>query len=392
MTNIHRGFVSLLILVSFTTVASASGGITVDCNKGQSLNQALAKLDKHTANTVAVSGTCTEYVQVIGFQNLTLKGLAGASLVQPSTSSGTLFNGVLFIESSQSVMVSGLNVSADPTTPVAGIGIGHGSTDVRLRFLTVTGGGIVVFENSQVSVAYVTSQSPGYAALAIYDSSDAHVEHCQFTATPGSIWNVGIALGASHVTLYATTITDMQVGIGAYQGSIVDVVNYNTYYSTGGSTDVSIQNPAGANFYGVSVDGGGSLNVESARLVINKAGQTWGGTTGGVLLSDGATMSTTTGNLIINGSNSQGVVALNNAHATLTGATVSGSGHGGLVAANMSTIDVALGNSNSLSTVGGNSVDLFCDSTSWLTGSANIAGKPSAQCTNLLTTETVLLP
>jgi hypothetical protein len=84
------------------------------------------------------------------------------------------------------------------------------------------------------------------------------------------------------------------------------------------------------------------------------------------------------------------VVALNNAHATLTGATVTSSGHGGLVATNLSSIDVALG--SSLSTVAGNSVDLFCDSTSWLTGSANISGKPTAQCTNLLATETVILP
>jgi len=297
---------------------------------------------------------------------------------------------VLFIQGSQSVMVSGINVTADSTTPVAGIGIGHGSTDVRLRYLTVSGGGIVVFENSQVSVAYVTSQSPGYSTLQIYDSSDVHVEHCQFTATPGSVWNVGIALGAAHVTMYATTITDMQVGIGAYQGSVVDIVNYDTYYSTGGNTDVNIQNPAGANYNGVQVDAGGSLNVESARLVINKAGQTWGGTTGGVYLSDGATMNASNGNLVIAGSNSQGVIAVNNAHATLNGASITSSGHGGVVAANMSSIDMAAG--NSLSTIGGNAVDLFCDSTSWLTGTANISGKPSSNCANQMTSETVALP
>jgi len=394
MTNVQRGVFSVLILMVATAMAHAttpSTGIMVDCSKGQSLNQTLAKLDKNTPITVSVKGTCTEYVQVIGFQGLTVKGLSGATLVQPSTSAGNLFNAVLYIESSTSVLVTGLNVQADVTT-VSAIGIGHGSSDVRLRYLTVTGGteGIIVFENSQASIAYVNGQSPGYTTLGIYDSSDVHLEHSQFTAASGAGWNVGIALGASHVTMYATTICNMQVGIGGYDTSIVDIVNFNTYFSTGGSTDVNILNSAGTSFNGVQIDGGGSLNVGSARLVINKPGQTWAGTTGGVLLSDNASMNASNGNLVITSSNSQGVMAMDNAHATLTGATITGGAHGGLVAVNLSSIDVSAG--TTVSTIGGNAVDLFCDSTSWVTGSSNIAGVPTAQCTNLLTTETVPLP
>jgi hypothetical protein len=326
----------------------------------------------------------------VGFQGLILKGLSGATLVQPTTSGGTLFNAVLYIESSNSVLVSGLNVSAGTT--VAAIGIGHGSSDIRLRYLNVTGGteGIAVFENSQASIAFVQAQAPGYATLAIYDSSDVHVEHSQFTAASGAGFNVGIALGASHVTLYSTIISNMQVGIGAYDTSIVDLVTFNTYYSTGGSTDVTIENAAGTSNYGIQVDGGGSLNVASARLVINKPGQTYGSTTGGVLLSDGASMNASNGNLVITASSGQGVVAMDNAHATLAGATITGGGHAGLVAVNLSSIDISAG--TTLSTIGGNTVDLFCDSNSWVTGSSNIAGVPKAQCTNLLTSETVALP
>jgi hypothetical protein len=393
MTNAQRAVLLLLTLVTAIAMEGASTpstGVTVDCSKGQSLNQTLAKLNKTTPTTVSVSGTCTEYVQVVGFQGLTLEGLTGATLVQPSTSGGSLFNAVLYIESSNSVIVNGLNVTAGTT--VAGIGIGHGSSDIRLRYLTVTGGsdGIVVFENSQASIAFVQAQAPGYATLAIYDSSDVHVEHSQFTAASGAGWNLGIALGASHVTLYSTIISNMQVGIGAYQTSIVDLVTFNTYYSTGGSTDVTIENSAGTSNYGVQVDGGGSLNVASARLVINKPGQTLGSTTGGVVLSDGASMSASDGDLVITASNGQGVVAMDNAHATLTGATITGGGHAGLVAVNLSSIDISAG--TTLSTIGGNAVDLFCDSNSWVTGSSNISGVPKAQCTNLLASETVALP
>jgi hypothetical protein len=378
----------LVTAIAMEGTSTPSNRITVDCSRGQSLNQTLAKLNKNTPITVSVSGTCTEYVQVVGFQGLTLKGLSGATVVQPSTSAGKLFSAVLYIQSSNGLLVTGLNVTAGTT--VSAIGIGHGSSDVRLRFLTVTGGGegITVFENSQVSIAYVKGLSPGYTTLGIYDSSDVHVEHSQFTAASGATWNVGIALGASHVTIYSTTISNMQVGIGAYQTSIVDLVNFNSYYSTGGPTDVTIENQAGTSFYGVSVDGGGSLNVASARLVINKPGQ--GSTTGGVVLSDSASMYASKGNLVITASNGQGVLAMDNAHATLTGATVTGGAHGGLVAVNLSSIDIAAG--STLSNIGGNAVDLFCDSNSWLTGTSNIAGAPASQCNNLLATETKTLP
>jgi hypothetical protein len=384
-----------LLFVSATLalaqVSSQSTQITVDCNKGQSLNQTLAKLNRQTSYTVSVNGTCTEFIQVVGFHNLLLKGLPGATLVQPSTGGGNTFNATLYVESSQSVQIEGFTVQGNAGT-LADIGIGHGSSDIRLRSLNIQGGsgGIIVFENSQVSVAYVHTQDSGYASLAIYDSSDVHVEHCLFENTASNGWQVGIALGASHVTLYATTIRNMQQGIGGGADSIVDLVVYNTYYVATGNTDVVIDSSAGNTFNGVALTGG-SLNVDSAKLVINKSGQSWAGTTGGVLLDEGATMSASSGSLNIVGSVGQGVVATNNSHATLTGATISRGSHGGLVAINNSSIDVA-NSSNLPSTIGGNAVDLFCDSDSKITGTANISGTPTAQCTNLLSSETVTLP
>ena len=324
-----------------------------------------------------MSGTCTEYVQVIGFENLILQGSSGATLLQPSTGAGSLFNSLLYIESSRSVTVDGFSIQADTVT-VPAVGIGHGSNDIRLRHLSVQGGtfGMAVFEGSQVSVAYVTAQDPGYATLGIYDLSDVHVERSAFKNTTGALWHAGIDVGASHVTIYGTTIINMQQGINAHGGSIVDLVTFDTYYASGGPTDVTINNAAGTNYNGVTIDTGGSLNVSTAKLVINKPGQTWGGTTGGVLISDGAAMTVSNGYLVITGSNGQGVMALNNSHATLSGATVTGGSHGGLVAANLSSIDVSAG--TILTLVGGNSVDLFCDPNSTITGSANLSGVPTS--------------
>lgn len=394
MMKFQQGVPSLLILAATFAAGATSAPstvTTVDCNSGQSLNLTLSKLSKNTPNTVSVSGTCTEYVQVVGFNNLTLKGLPGATLQLPATTTGNLLTSLLLIESSRSVTVDGFSIQADTVTTSA-VGIGHGSSDILLRHLNITGGtgGIVVFENSQVSIAFVTAQNPGFAALEAYDSSDVHVEHSVFENSSAAPYVIGLFVGAAHVTMYATTITNMQVGIDAYAGAIIDVLFFNTYYNTGGSTDVAILNPAGTNDNGVEVQGGSSLNVTGANLIISGAGQSYGGTTGGVFITNGAILNASNGLLVIKGSLGQAVLVVNNAHATVTGATITGNAHGGLVAANLSSIDVST--TGTLSTIGGNLVDLFCDSDSTITGGSNIAGAPKRQCANLLSTETVALP
>jgi hypothetical protein len=60
----------------------------------------------------------------------------------------------------------------------------------------------------------------------------------------------------------------------------------------------------------------------------------------------------------------------------------------GLVLANLSSIDVSW--SNSLTFIGGNGVDLFCDSGSMITGSWFLAGVPTSQCANVLGSEPAL--
>src|ERR1017187_9533906 len=142
----NREVLILLVLVASVAVAETpTQSITVDCNNGQSWNGTLSKLNKQTPTTVLVNGTCTEYVQIIGFENLTLQGLAGATLLQPATRTGNQ-PGLLFIGSSRSVTLDGLSIQADTVT-VSAIAIGHGSTDIRLRHLNLQGGtsGITVF-------------------------------------------------------------------------------------------------------------------------------------------------------------------------------------------------------------------------------------------------------
>jgi len=372
-------------------VCSASFGIAVpvvvNCDAHQSLNRTLAVLPKQIPLTVVVKGTCSEYITVSGFNGLTLKGYTGAKLVQPATDPSTgLSTFVLSIENSHSVTVDGFTIHAG--TSAIPVGIGHGSTDVRLRNLVAEGGswtGIVIYEASQASLAQISTRDSGYAGVFTVDLSDVHVEDSLFE--PGSAvgWHAGLAVsGSSHVTMHNTTIRNMQVGIDIGGGGNVDILDYNTYYPSGGPMDVVIENPAGSNFYGVSISDGGSLNLKStpdARLRIVNPGQPWGGDTSGVRVASGSTLNGGP-NLEISGSYGHGVYVTGNSHISLSGSRITGSGHGGVLAVNLSTISVAT--SGTMTEIGGNVVDVFCDSKSVITGRTGILNAATLQCPNLL--------
>jgi hypothetical protein len=371
--------------------AQNSPTITVNCSAGQSLNGTLSRLPKLFPFTVFVKGTCTEYVTINGFDGLTLKGAPGAALQQPATTpSNGLGVWVLSIGASQSVTVDGLAIHSGASA-LGGIGIGQNSTDVRLRNLTIDGPatfGIEIFEGSQVSLAGVTVRDPGFATLAALDLSDVHIEQSLFEETTGGGFHEGIFVGSGHVTVQSTTIRDMQVGIGISTHGSVDIQGFNTYFPVVRPNDVVIDNPAGTNFQGVQLTRG-TLGIGDTKLRITNAGQPFGGSTAAISVSEDSTLGDGNGNLVILGSRGQGILVSNNSHATLTGSSVTGGGHGGLVVANLSTVSIGAGNQPLF---GGNVTDVFCDSRSLVTGAANFAGVPSVNCGNVLTGDTVPLP
>lgn len=365
--------------------------IVVYCDQGQSINRTLASLDKDAPRTVFVQGTCTEFVLIRGFSGLTLKGLPGATLQQPSVDpTDGLAIRVLNISASQSVTIDGFTIHSR-SSALMGVGIGGNSQDVRLRNLTVDGAaifGIYVIEESQVSLAHVAATDPGFATLGLADVSDVHVEDCLFAHSTGAGFHEGIIVGSGHVTIQRTTIRNMNIGIGIYASGSVDIQSFNSFFPVVTPTDVVIESPAGTNLSGVSV-GSSLLHLGNTKLRITNAGQAYGGNTAGVFVSDGGTLDAGA-NLVISGSQGHGVFVSNNSHASLAGSSITGSGHGGLVAVNLSTI--AVGTSNPLTQISGNGTDLFCDSRSQISGGANISNATTVQCANILTGDTVLLP
>jgi hypothetical protein len=380
-------FVKVISVLLLASVAFAEGGqsITVNCNNGDSLNSTLAKLNKQAPHTVIVRGTCTEFVTVNGIEGLTLRGQAGATIQQPATNPQNNAY-VLSITGSRGINVFGLSVSSLPSI-LSGIGITKGSSQVQLQNVNVTGSwGIVVAEESQVWLVQVkVTITSGFAAVSAFDKSDVHIAGGSLQRPSDGNFYAGLFVGSGHVTLQGMTIRDMQESIDIAESGSVDLVNVDTTQPT----DVMIDNPSGTNTNGAFVSDGSSLNLGSARLLIRNAGQSWGGTSGAVFVTNNSTLNAGA-NLIITNSQGQGVIVTNNSHATLAGSSVTGDLHGGLVAANLSTIDVQQG--STLTLVGGNRPDLFCDSSSYITGTANLSGVPTFSCTNQLLSNYSSLP
>lgn len=374
------------LLVPSIALAQNGPTIPVKCDNGQSLNNTLSGLNRKMPTTILLEGTCTEYVSINGFEDLTLKGQPGAALQQPATNPQSN-SYVLSITGSRGVTISGLAVHSLPSI-FSGIGIGKGSNQILLKNVNVDGSwGVVVYEESQIWLLNVNVNiTSGFAAVSAFDKSDVHIVGGVLTNPSGGYWHVGLFVGSGHVTMQGTTIRDMQHAININASGSVDVGNFD---SSAPVVDVVIDNPSRTNFNGAIVSDNSSLNVSSARLLINNAGQPWGGNTGAIFVTNGSTLNASS-NLVVSNGQGQGVIVTNNSHATLAGSSITGSLHGGLVVANLSTIDVQP--SNSLTLVGGSAPDLFCDSNSFITGTTNLAGVPTVSCSNLLPGNTVPLP
>jgi hypothetical protein len=336
-------------------------------------------LNKFTPATVQFSGTCTEYVLIDGFNNLTVTGTPGATIQQPTatTPTGTFY--VLSVKASQSITLSGFSVQSLPSA-FSAIGVGKGSSDILVRNVSTDGSwGIVIYEESQVWLVGVNVNiTSGYAAIAAFDKSDVHIVGGLLRRPAGSAFNAGLFVSSGHVTVQGMTIRNMQQSINIAASGSVDLVNFD---STARAVDVTIENPAGTNFNGAIVSDGSSLNISSARLLISNAGQSYGFNTGAVYVTNSSDLNAGA-SLIVTNSHGQGVIVSDNSHAELAGSSITGSAHGGLVVVNLST--AAVDSSSPLTTISGNGTDLFCDSKSQIAGGSNIANATVVQCNNLL--------
>jgi hypothetical protein len=382
MKNAVRLLVVGCILTPCVASAKTQGAkaITVNCDKGETISGALSALDPQTPQHILVTGTCAEYVAIVGFVGLTLEGAAGSALNQPDDPPPAGPPAVLRVSASHSVTIRSLNVTAGPDGNTAAVSVGESSTDVRLRNMTITGGEVLVYSQSQVSLAGLAIRdSSTWVLFSMWDQSSAHMEDCLLETSAGT-WQ-GIAVGNSVLVLHGTTIRNLPVAIGVSGGADLIINDFSNYFPMGGVTDVVVENAGGGSFWGVAVEGTSSVVVQT-KLRIRNPGQPWGGETGGVLVRGGSSFGSSLGSLEISGSQGQGVFVKDNSHASLSAPTITDTQRNAVVVANNSSVTFT--SEEPASIVRSAGLDLFCDSTSLISGRASAATTGSIQCTRLI--------
>ena len=130
-------------------------------------------------------------------------------------------------------------------------------------------------------------------------------------------------------------------------------------------------------------------------LIVVNPGQSWGGERAGVTVVkasafNGAANSRGAGLEILN-SQGQGVFVANDSFANIAGARIWGTSHGGLVMVNNSTSHLESWDAPLTEVTGAGYPDLFCDSTSLISGVAK-ATYNTKECERALTEGFVPLP
>lgn len=371
----------LALTVVALAAASAAADVSVNCDRGQSLDQALSLIPRQVPMTVVVTGTCTEYVTVSDLDGLLLKTTSGAVLRQPSYLPA-LMTGVLSISASRSVTVEGLTIETTRGDGPA-VWVHDGSSHLRLRGLSVvgTGPGIYVSDTSEVAMDHVTIRTGGWGAIGVWHSKVSLED--SLLQNPRDDYQQGIQVGQNAVLLiHGTTIRHMWDGMVVQDGGTLVVQDVNDELPYGGPGDVVIDDPPSIHLWGLGLRNGGRA-VLSSKLRILNPGSPWGGDTGGVQL-DGTSSLTGGQNLEIRDSIGQGIFVKNNSHASLAGAQISGTVHNAIAAVNHSTVDLGDPSSGPTTSItGSGTYDLFCDAASLVTGKDNAPAATKIECANL---------
>lgn len=233
----------ICVVLLFLCASSLFGAVvTVGCPGGSpgtypSINAALAALDTQGPNTINVSGTCTESVNIDQRERLTIQG--------PATVTGTANFGIQILNSG----------------------------NVTLRNLTVTGpqNAIAVANRSAATIVGVTAQG-GFNALDVFGGASVNVGG--FTAADAVLLHNsgnGIRMEGSVVFMPARVTIENNSGAGL----LIDAGRVETSAPAAGP--IVIRN----NFVGINVQNGGLVQLGRTNLIQNNASN------GALILSGG---------------------------------------------------------------------------------------------------------
>lgn len=231
-------FVLALCLV-VPAVTSQAGNVSVDCAK-KSLATEIGKLTKLTANTVNISGSCNEDIQIDGYLNLTLIGSPGASI---SATGNTI---ALAINSS-TVTVQALTLNGG----VYGALCENRSTCI-FRDVTVQDGGNGIGAQGQSAIDIIGASSivdSLNTGIGVYGASSVNIRPTWANGfDPAELGPVisghlygAFVMDGSFLRTDSVTISENGYGVWAQRNATIKIFGNQSGATVSGNTDAGVK-------------------------------------------------------------------------------------------------------------------------------------------------------
>ncbi len=368
---------AVLALVFALAEKADAKTVVVNCDAGKTISGGLSQLATGGPSVLKIIGACRENVSISGFHDLEVVATNGAELLPAPTGPGTSWVGTYVMEvvGSSSVTIKGLTVHA------AGAFLGisfRGCVECFVKNCVVDGSGdgvaLHVVANSSVIASGVRTRDR--SGFWISDASSAHVEGSEFDG--GGVGWAGIMAGQAGVaTVQSSVFRNAGVGLYAENGGVI----LGTAWSPDAPTSsITIQN----NWCGGVGVHGGEFSSGVALLVSDNGSERCAGS--GVWADSGGRLALSS--IEVRNQHGPGISLSGQSHASLGGGIkVTGSLGSGLEVRYQS---IAVGppdwdrsTTNDVS-IFGNGGDLYCDSSSWISGNRHFSGTPSVDCLNFV--------
>ncbi|HEX6187738.1 MAG TPA: hypothetical protein VFZ40_06640 [Pyrinomonadaceae bacterium] len=341
----------------------------VDCDKGDTINGALAKLNRREPNFVVVSGTCTESIDVFNYNDLAIVGQPGAVLIPDPE-----VDEVVFVNVAIRFRLIGFTINGSGA--LKGISLSR-CVNCVVSNNTISGvaNGVSATLNSSVDVSVNT-----------INASEVGVEAAQ----------VSRAILARNLIEHAGTPDTGSIGLHVTGNSYARVNVGSTFRgfgrgieaNTGGGVDIfGSPNLTDPDF--PLIENNQSAGVRSAGGIIRFHGHTRvtgngdSPYSGGIVIENGGFLELANLVEVINNTKN-GVLLISNSTGLFKGGiSISNNQRNGVVVISSSVLELASGKFGTNTVSGNTAQDIFCDSNSLITGGANVTGATKIMCTNL---------
>jgi len=273
MQKNHVLGVAVALLLAAPVFSAHAAAVSVDCTKkGTTVTAAIAKLTKSVANTVTISGVCTEDVLVSGYTGLTLVGNPGAAITGTLTpSAGT----TLTVNGGSTITVQSLTINGGPSDGATGVSCTDRSLCVFDNVVIQGGGpdqtGLSLQNQSAADILGTSIIRNNDTGLGVFGASQVNMRP-DGSAGPGPVISANASFGAvvqdgSFLRTDDVRITGNGAGVLAQRGAVIKILDLGDGFgSVDGNVGDGIIVKASVAQVGVTVAGNGGNGVFIRKL------------------------------------------------------------------------------------------------------------------------------